>query len=1290
MTRIRQVLAAQGLAQVWRLFICSSGAQREIYLFFLQHVEQHADMMLQPTPLLSPAATGSDGGVFAGFNPAHGHHPRMLSQLHMLQSMQFQLPRYWTRFGSRHMPEIINKTLLLLLGHGSAGGTAPTQGAGDVGGGSGSGGGSGVGGNSGSSASVAATLETIDCFSFFDPQAKWFFKWMEGEYSRQHIFACFDKNPELLAAVMKRYLQLLDAMQHATEMHSKKPVEIDGAGEAGLDGKAGTRTGTPYTAAETNQLRAVYATSILVLVVQYKRGRECFPLVIDGLAFDAANRVGLANASVDSVASAASVDNADSSSDGNVNPIKVGVADFVRLLVQMISFPPSPHNTPNSSVGRYSIQTIAADALKTIAKQSSATRCLLLDTVVFSNLLAPLRRLSGANNATQTAGDTLGTSDLCMGSLDAGVVHACRHSAAILSALAGSNESRNRMLEKGICSSSSSSSTVSGASECVQAVADAVLHMFNVGLSSADGVAARKAGENQGGAMSLVLDLLVLCRQLYGTHEGLGQLLPFRIEQQLLQQHHAHPSLTRHPAWEHASLHCLLGLACTPRGLQALVGLGDATVQQCGAWVFQQVASQQQVGEHEHFGYGRLLAQFAATPAGMLALHDAGAVRHFLKELFQTMHYGVDFGPQEFVEDSSSSSSSASAMEKALSYCVKLFASHAAVRTLLAAEAAAASAGRGGGGGGGSCGGKRASNGGRTSDSSNGNAAAESVFQVGSFGSTLTDVVKVALQTPGCASVPHQLDAELFHVAALRLLLAICSSMDGIVLLEHRFAISARLLELLADTDLDDSVGSTDAGVGAGGAGGASAGSRSRLVLEPIRLLRTRLFLLVHAVAGPTERVLPPASLNDAGPCTVAVGEVVLFSELPVPVVYQARKPLAAPAVAATSAIATGGATMIRSLQKQAALRSDGSGSTLAGLQAYVLALCKCTSTATAVGGSGDRMAASAARGAFASALAAGAHLKHAANIAASAASPRAGTVHIRLERSQTPVASDHAAIGTKLAAAYAAVYSTPASSGGSSSSGGGGNGGSGGGGGGTSGSGDGSGARPDSTLGFDRGLSCVVGAAQRGIANAAAASSAEGGGDLASSRVGRDTDPVMDWFAASAHMILRSQENSLTYLENMSRLPVAAGLWHCCSNARSSLNNAAAAVADVGAPRCILDAYGDPASLADTVERLVAAKLPAIANAFQVGGISIGAVVTLWSKQCFWNFLDWDGVVEYMTLCTVMDDGFQARYMMAVLAHLQPLILKHAPVGDLPEVMLTSPIRQFSVGDWLDFIAAA
>lgn len=157
-----------------------------------------------------------------------------------------------------------------------------------------------------------------------------------------------------------------------------------------------------------------------------------------------------------------------------------------------------------------------------------------------------------------------------------------------------------------------------------------------------------------------------------------------------------------------------------------------------------------------------------------------------------------------------------------------------------------------------------------------------------------------------------------------------------------------------------------------------------------------------------------------------------------------------------------------------------------------------------------------------------------------------------------------------------------------------------------------------------------------------------------------------------------------------MSRLPVAAGLWHCCSNARSSLNNAAAAVADVGAPRCILDAYGDPASLADTVERLVAAKLPAIANAFQVGGISIGAVVTLWSKQCFWNFLDWDGVVEYMTLCTVMDDGFQARYMMAVLAHLQPLILKHAPVGDLPEVMLTSPIRQFSVGDWLDFIAAA
>ena len=46
--------------------------------------------------------------------------------------------------------------------------------------------------------------------------------------------------------------------------------------------------------------------------------------------------------------------------------------------------------------------------------------------------------------------------------------------------------------------------------------------------------------------------------------------------------------------------------------------------------MFEQFISQQQVAEHEIFGYGNLLARFAATRAGMLALNNVGAIQYFL------------------------------------------------------------------------------------------------------------------------------------------------------------------------------------------------------------------------------------------------------------------------------------------------------------------------------------------------------------------------------------------------------------------------------------------------------------------------------------------------------------------------------------------------------------------------------------------------------------------------------------------------------------------------------------
>lgn len=617
----------------------------------------------------------------------------------------------------------------------------------------------------------------------------------------------------------------------------------------------------------------------------------------------------------------------------------------------------------------------------------------------------------------------------------------------------------------------------------------------------------------------------------------------------------------------------------------------------------------------------------------------------------KTIHYGVDFGPQEFTEEdlNGASATSDSALEKSLAYCIKLFASHTAMQALLDAETSAAArsgngrqresgAGKGGDAGrnnDGSCCAGGSSGNVHAGGGCHGNSKAEDLFSVGNFGSTLTEVINTALQSPGHAAVPHQLDQELFHVSILRLLLAICSSMDSVVLLERRFQLSTKLLALLARADDDGKCDDDDSDQSDGG---SSAGNQ--LVLEPLRLLRTRLFLLVHAVGGPTERVLPPRSLSGDGAdssgdigsscsfreiaataaAAAPVDGIVLFSQLPIPSTYVTSKPK--PTAASTRSLRDQAvlAAALRSASagtqnlSKGADRSDskGKGTTLTGLQASILALCKCTSTtsltATAVdgraagvgisgggstSGTSGRSVPLGASGAFASALAAGAHLKHAAMIAAGTTSL---TRPLRLARAQTTTfGSEHDAIGTKLAAAYARAALHLTNEGPSRPS--------------DGRSRNGSGKSVDdgcdTSMRFERDLSWAARALQRGIANAEESSFAAASGTPTplstpstpqplSSRF-RAKDATFDWFAASAHMILHSRESTIVYLENMHQLPESCGLWYCSTSTNGP---------------------GHYHSLADSVEMHVGAKLPAVANAFQISGFSIAAVVVRWVRM--------------------------------------------------------------------------
>ena len=77
-----------------------------------------------------------------------------------------------------------------------------------------------------------------------------------------------------------------------------------------------------------------------------------------------------------------------------------------------------------------------------------------------------------------------------------------------------------------------------------------------------------------------------------------------------------------------------------------------------------------------------------------------------------------------------------------------------------------------------------------------------------------------------------------------------------------------------------------------------------------------------------------------------------------------------------------------------------------------------------------------------------------------------------------------------------------------------------------------------------------------------------------------------------------------------------------------------------------------------------------------------------LWLRQCFWNFLDWHEIMQFVALCVEMEEDFQAHYCVAILRHLEPLILECVVKKNLVECIKTRPITGFRVGAHLAFLA--
>ncbi|XP_074644785.1 protein broad-minded-like [Tubulanus polymorphus] len=171
---------------------------------------------------------------------------------------------------------------------------------------------------------------------------------------------------------------------------------------------------------------------------------------------------------------------------------------------------------------------------------------------------------------------------------------------------------------------------------------------------------------------------------------------------------------------------------------------------------------------------------------------------------------------------------------------------------------------------------------------------------------------------------------------------------------------------------------------------------------------------------------------------------------------------------------------------------------------------------------------------------------------------------------------------------------------------------------------------------------------------------------------------PGSDWFACSVFLIMNGdRDRTWKFLHRFSSLAASAYLWP------ARLHNS------VHLPTPMMSS-GIPPLFSVTgynVELLLQSENPIVYSAFKMSGYTPAQICQHWLRQCFWNYLDWVDICHYISICLVMGIDYQVYLCVAILKHLQPAIMQHMQTQELVIFLKEEPIRNFRVGQYLEFM---
>uniref|UniRef100_A0A3B4AVZ5 Protein broad-minded n=1 Tax=Periophthalmus magnuspinnatus TaxID=409849 RepID=A0A3B4AVZ5_9GOBI len=307
---------------------------------------------------------------------------------------------------------------------------------------------------------------------------------------------------------------------------------------------------------------------------------------------------------------------------------------------------------------------------------------------------------------------------------------------------------------------------------------------------------------------SLCGAFIFVCRQMYNTCEGLQELRPYGLHKALATSWRQVTTLLEGLQTPAPGTNQGLNSDLTPKGLLLLQQTG--AINECVGYMFSRFTKKLQVLNRVKFGYGVMVTQIAATAPGVVALSSSGFIKALVIELWSVLECGNEDVRVVRPKPTPMDPIDRSCLKSFLSL-VNLLSSSQSVWELLGHQT----------------------------------LANMDEYTLREVPTSIPDLIDRLIAVNSDAKIHSLFHFEQSHTFGLRVLSALCCNLDTFLLLESQYNICSMLLQRQKENVAE------------------MANGTGEIILDSLSVERNYVLVSVSVVGGPSERKLPPRSIQE-------------------------------------------------------------------------------------------------------------------------------------------------------------------------------------------------------------------------------------------------------------------------------------------------------------------------------------------------------------------------------------------------------------------------------------------